>query len=167
MKHTDGLFLEVARSVASGYPEIEYEECLVDSICVRLVQRPELYDVLVSPSVHGDVLSSLCAGLVGGFGVAPGANIGVDCAVFEPAHGSAPKYAGMNKVNPMAMMLSGVLMLHYLGEKKAADRLESAIAGVIAEGKNITYDIKADRNDPAAVGTSQVADSIIAMLRGL
>jgi isocitrate dehydrogenase (NAD+) len=165
MKFSDGLFLEAAREVAKNYPDIEYEEVLVDNMCMQLVQKPELYDVLVLPNLYGDVLSDLCAGLVGGLGVAPGANIGDTVALFEPTHGSAPKYTGQNKVNPMAMMLSGVLMLRHLKETDAADRLEKAIADVIAEGKTVTYDMKPDRNDPTAVGTSQVADGIIAKLK--
>jgi isocitrate dehydrogenase (NAD+) len=165
MKFSDGLFLEAAREVAKKYPDIEYEEVLVDNMCMQLVQKPGLYDVLVLPNLYGDVLSDLCAGLVGGLGVAPGANIGDTVALFEPNHGSAPKYTGQNKVNPMAMMLSGVLMLRHLKETDAADRLEKAIADVIAEGKTVTYDMKPDRNDPTAVGTSQVADGIIAKLK--
>jgi isocitrate dehydrogenase (NAD+) len=165
MKFSDGLFLEAAREVAKNYPDIEYEEVLVDNMCMQLVQKSELYDVLVLPNLYGDVLSDLCAGLVGGLGVAPGANIGDTVALFEPTHGSAPKYTGQNKVNPMAMMLSGVLMLRHLKETDAADRLEKAIADVIAEGKTVTYDMKPDRNDPTAVGTSQVADGIIAKLK--
>ncbi len=165
MKFTDGLFLEVARTVAAKYPEIEYEEVLVDNMCMQLVQKPELYDVLVLPNLYGDILSDLCAGLVGGLGVAPGANIGETVALFEPTHGSAPKYTGQNKVNPMAMMFSGLLMLKYLKETEAANRLEKAMAEIIAEGKIVTYDMKPDRNDPTAVGTAQVADGIIAKLK--
>jgi isocitrate dehydrogenase (NAD+) len=132
---------------------------------MQLVQRPEEYDVLVLPNLYGDIVSDLCAGLIGGLGVAPGANIGDEAAVFEATHGSAPKYKGMNKVNPMAMMLSGVLMLRYLEETEAANRLESAIAAVIAEGKSVTYDMKPSRDDPTAVGTSQVADAVIEKLQ--
>jgi len=132
---------------------------------MQLVQRPEEYDVLVLPNLYGDIVSDLCAGLIGGLGVAPGANIGDDAAVFEATHGSAPKYKGMNKVNPMAMMLSGVLMLRHLGETEVADRLESAIAAVIADGKSVTYDMKPSRDDPTAVGTSQVADAVIEKLQ--
>ena len=162
MKYTDGLFLAVAKQVAQKYEgKIEYQEVLVDNMCMQLVQKPELYDVLVLPNLYGDILSDLCAGLVGGLGVAPGANIGEGCALFEPTHGSAPKYKGQNKVNPVAQMLSAVLMLRYLGEEKAADKLENAISSVIAEGKDVTYDMKPDRNDPTAVGTSQMADAII------
>lgn len=164
MKYTDGLFLAVATDVAKDYPDIEFEERIVDNMCMQLVQKPELYDVLVLPNLYGDVLSDLGAGLVGGLGVAPGANIGSNAALFEPTHGSAPKYAGQNKVNPMAMMLSGVMMLRYLKENDAADRMENAIAEVIAEGKSVTYDMKADRNDPTAVGTSEVADALIEKL---
>lgn len=167
MKYTDGLFYRVAREVAEEYRDrgIEYDEWLVDAMCMQLVQKPENYDVLVMPNLYGDILSDLGAGLVGGLGVAPGANIGDDCALFEATHGSAPKYTGQNKVNPTALILSGMLMLRYLKEKEAADRLEQAVADVIAEGKYVTYDLKPDRNDPTAVGTSQMADAIIARLQ--
>ena len=162
MKFTDGLFYQIAKEVAKEYEgKVEYEERLVDNMCMQLVQKPELYDVLVLPNLYGDILSDLCAGLVGGLGVAPGGNIGDDAALFEPTHGSAPRYTGQNKVNPTALILSGMLMLRYLGEKDAADRLEKAVAKVIADGKDVTYDMKADRNDPSAVGTSQMADAII------
>ena len=165
MKFTDGLFLRAAREVAQEYEgRVEFEEAIVDNMSMQLVQRPRNYDVLVLPNLYGDILSDLAAGLVGGLGVAPGANIGEEYAVFEAVHGSAPKYAGMNKVNPTAMILSGVLMLRHLGEDNAADRLEKAVRLVIAEGKSVTYDLKADRNDPSSVGTSQMADAIIAAL---
>jgi isocitrate dehydrogenase (NAD+) len=166
MKYTDGLFLSVAMEVAEKNSDIEFEERIVDNMCMQLVQKPELYDVLVLPNLYGDILSDLGAGLVGGLGVAPGANIGTYAALFEPTHGSAPKYAGQNKVNPMAMMLSGMMMLQYLKENDAADRLEKAIAEIIVEGKDVTYDMKADRNDPTAVGTSGVADALIKKLGG-
>ena len=165
MKYTDGLFLEVAMEVAAKNPDIEFEERIVDNMCMQLVQKPELYDVIVLPNLYGDILSDLGAGLVGGLGVAPGANIGSSAALFEPTHGSAPKYAGLNKVNPMAMMLSGVMMLKYLKENDAAERMESAIAKVIREGKDVTYDMKADRDDPTAVGTSGVADALVEILQ--
>ena len=165
LKFSDGLFLEVAREVAKEYPEIEFWDTIVDNLCMQLVQRPEQFDVLVLPNLYGDIISDLCAGLVGGLGVAPGANIGDDMALFEPTHGSAPKYAGMNKVNPMAMMFSGMLMLRHIGETEAGDRLEQAMADVIREGTSVTYDLKADREDPSAVGTSQVADAIIEKLQ--
>jgi isocitrate dehydrogenase (NAD+) len=165
MKHTDGLFLRVAREVAAEFPDVEFEDRIVDNMCMQLVQKPELYDVLVLPNLYGDIVSDLGAGLVGGLGVAPGANFGEAGAVFEPTHGSAPRYAGMNKVNPVAMMLSGMLMLRHLGERDAADRLEQAIAAVIAEGRDVTYDLKPSRDDPTAVGTSQMADAICARLR--
>jgi isocitrate dehydrogenase (NAD+) len=164
MKFTDGLFLATAREVAQGYSDIEFEDRIVDNLSMQLVGRPEEYDLLVLPNLYGDIISDLCAGLIGGLGVAPGANIGDEAAVFEATHGSAPKYKGRNKVNPMAMMLSGVLMLRHLGEEEAADRLESAIAAVIAEGKSVTYDMKPTRDDPTAVGTSQVADAVIEKL---
>lgn len=160
MKFSDGLFLETARNVAKQYPGIEFEDRIVDNMCMQLVQKPELYDVLVLPNLYGDVLSDLAAGLVGGLGVAPGANIGPEGAVFEATHGSAPKYKGQNKVNPTALILSGMLMLKHLGETSAAQRLEKAVADVIAEGKNVTYDLKDDRNDPTAVGTREMADAV-------
>ena len=164
MKYTDGLWLAVATEVAKDYPDIEFEERIVDNMCMQLVQKPELYDVIVLPNLYGDILSDLGAGLVGGLGVAPGANIGTQAALFEPTHGSAPKYAGQNKVNPLAMMLSGVMMLRYLKETDAADRMENAIAELIREGKSVTYDMKDDRNDPTAVGTSGVADALVEKL---
>ncbi|MFC1915649.1 isocitrate/isopropylmalate dehydrogenase family protein [Chloroflexota bacterium] len=159
LKFSDGLFLAVAREVAQEYPDIEFEDRLVDNMAMQLVKGPQQFDVVVAPNLYGDILSDLCAGLVGGLGMAPGANIGDEIAVFEPTHGSAPKYAGQNKVNPMAMMLSGVMMFRHLGEVEAADRLEGAIANVIIEGKNVTYDMKLDNT--RAVGTSQVADAVI------
>jgi isocitrate dehydrogenase (NAD+) len=165
MKHTDGLFKAVAEEVAREYADIESEERLVDNMCMQLVQKPELYDVIVLPNLYGDILSDLCAGLVGGLGVAPGANIGTATAVFEATHGSAPKYKGLNKVNPTALILSGMLMLKHLGEKAAAEKLERAVAAVIAEGKDVTYDLKADRNDPTAVGTREMAEAIIENLK--
>jgi isocitrate dehydrogenase (NAD+) len=164
MKFTDGLFLSVFRDVAADYPEIEPWENLVDALCMGLVQRPEEFDVLVLPNLYGDIISDLTAGLVGGLGVAPGANIGPEAAVFEATHGSAPKYTGMNRVNPTAMILSGKLMLEHLGEQDAASRLEAAVAAVIAEGTNVTYDLKPTRDDPTAVGTAEYADAIIAKL---
>ena len=164
MKFTDGLFLDTFRSVAPDYPEIEPWENLVDAVCMGLVQRPEEFDVLVLPNLYGDIVSDLTAGLVGGLGVAPGANVGADAAVFEATHGSAPKYTGQDKVNPIAMILSGKLMLEHLGEPGAAVRLEKAVADVIREGKRVTYDMKPSRDDPTAVGTSEVADAIIEKL---
>jgi isocitrate dehydrogenase (NAD+) len=165
MKATDGLFLATAEQVAKEYPDIAFENVIVDNMCMQLVQKPELYDVLVLPNLYGDIVSDLCAGLVGGLGVAPGANIGIAAALFEPIHGSAPKYAGQNKVNPMAMMFSGVMMLHHLGEHEAADRLERLLDETIAERKHVTYDLKEDRSDPTALGTSEVADHLIERLR--
>ena len=164
MKFSDGLWLEVSREVAKGYPDIEFEDRIVDNMCMQLIQKPELYDVIVLPNLYGDILSDLCAGLVGGLGVAPGANIGEKGAIFEATHGSAPRYAGQNKVNPTALILSGVLMLRHLDKMAEADRLEKAVAAVIAEGKYVTYDMKADRNDPTAVGTKEMADAIIAKM---
>jgi isocitrate dehydrogenase (NAD+) len=161
MKFSDGLYLRVAREVAAENDDIEFDDRIVDNMCMQLVQRPEEYDVLVLPNLYGDVVSDLCAGMIGGLGLAPGGNFGEGIAIFEPTHGSAPKYAGQNKVNPMAQMLSGMLMLRHLEEQDAADSLEQAIAEVIREGKNVTYDMKARRDDPTAVGTSEVADAII------
>jgi isocitrate dehydrogenase (NAD+) len=165
MKATDGLYLRTAEDVAKEYPDIAFENVIVDNMCMQLVQKPELYDVLVLPNLYGDIISDLCAGLVGGLGVAPGANIGEGVALFEPIHGSAPKYAGQNKVNPMAMMFSGVMMLRYLGEHAAADRLEQVLDGLIAEGKYVTYDLKPNRDDPTALSTSAVADEIVRRLQ--
>jgi isocitrate dehydrogenase (NAD+) len=161
MKFSDGLYLHVAREVAAENPDIEFDDRIVDNMCMQLVQRPEEYDVLVLPNLYGDVVSDLCAGMIGGLGMAPGANFGEGIAIFEPTHGSAPKYAGQNKVNPMAQLLSGMLMLRHLGEDEAAERLEAAIAEVIREGESVTYDMKPSRDDPSAVGTSEVADAIV------
>jgi isocitrate dehydrogenase (NAD+) len=165
MKFTDGLFLRTAGEVAEEYSDVTFEDRIVDNLCNQLVSRPEEYDVLVLPNLYGDIVSDLCAGMIGGLGMAPGGNIGDEYAVFEATHGSAPKYKGMNKVNPMALMLSGVMMLRHLGEREAADRLESAIAVVIKEGKSVTYDMKPSRDDPTAVGTSEVADAVIEKMR--
>jgi isocitrate dehydrogenase (NAD+) len=165
MKHTDGLFLAVARRVAERNADIEFEDRIVDNMCMQLVLRPKEYDILCCLNLYGDIISDLGAGMIGGLGLAPGANIGTNGAVFEATHGSAPKYAGQNKVNPMAVMLSGVLMLRHLEEVAAADALEGAIANVIALGQNVTYDLKEKRNDPTAVGTTQVANAVVAQLR--
>ncbi len=191
MKFTDGLWYDESRRVALAYgakfewpdladgvePDSElvgnvkdgshlaYNERLIDNMCMQLVQKPELYDVIITQNLYGDILSDLCAGLVGGLGVAPGANIGAECAIFEATHGSAPKYKGQNKVNPTAVILSAKLMLEYLGEKQAAENLERAVAEVMAEGKDVTYDMKPDRNDPTAVGTQQMAEAICRKLR--
>jgi len=166
MKFTDGLFLRAAREVAKAYEgKVIFEEAIVDNMCMQLVQRPNEYDVLVLPNLYGDIISDLCAGLIGGLGIAPGANIGTDAAVFEAVHGSAPKYAGKNKVNPTAMILSAVLMLQYLKEDKAALKLENAVKEILAEGKSVTYDLKANRDDPASVGTQEMADAIIKKIK--
>jgi isocitrate dehydrogenase (NAD+) len=167
MKFSDGLFLSVAREVAAENPDLEFEDRIVDNLCMQLVQRPEEYDVLVLPNLYGDIVSDLAAGLIGGLGVAPGGNFGADVAVFEPTHGSAPKYAGQNRANPLAMMLSGVMMLRHLGEREAAQRLELAIAELIREGESVTYDMKPTRDDPTAVGTSEVADALVGKLGAL
>ncbi len=187
MKFTDGLWYDETRAVALAYgakfewadlakgvePDpalagkttntdgsIEYNERLIDNMCMQLVQKPELYDVIVTSNLYGDILSDLCAGLVGGLGVAPGANIGHEGAIFEATHGSAPKYKGQNKVNPTALILSGKLMLEHIGEQAAAEKLERAVAAVIEEGKDVTYDMKENRNDPTAVGTQEMAEAI-------
>ncbi len=161
MKFSDGLFLDTARAVAKDFPDIEFDERIVDSLCAQLVQQPEQLEVLVLPNLYGDIVSDLCAGLIGGLGVAPGANIGDEAAIFEPAHGSAPKYAGLNRVNPTATILSGVMMLKHLGEDEAADRVEKAIAEIVAKGKQVTYDLRPNRDTKTAVTTSQMAKAII------
>ncbi|MBL4884135.1 MAG: isocitrate/isopropylmalate dehydrogenase family protein, partial [Planctomycetaceae bacterium] len=186
MKYTDGLWYDESRAVALAYgadfewdelaqgvkPSAElvgnvkdgsglsYMERLIDNMCMQLVLKPHLYDVIVTQNLYGDILSDLCAGLIGGLGVAPGANIGPDSAIFEATHGSAPKYAGLNKVNPTALILSGKMMLEHLGELEAAQKLDQAVASIIAEGKDVTYDLKKDRNDPSAVGTKEMAQAI-------
>jgi isocitrate dehydrogenase (NAD+) len=192
MKFTDGLWYDETRAVALAYgakfewpdlasgvkpdPQlagkakatgVAYVERLIDNMCMQLVQKPEDYDIIVTSNLYGDILSDLCAGLVGGLGVAPGANIGSEGAIFEATHGSAPKYKGMNKVNPTALILSAKLMLEHLGEKDAAERLDRGVSAVIAEGKDVTYDMKADRNDPTAVGTQQMAEAICRKIRAL
>jgi len=164
MKYTDGLWLDVSRQVAQENPDLEFEDRIVDNMCMQLIQKPELYDVIVLPNLYGDIVSDLCAGLVGGLGVAPGANIGSNMAIFEATHGSAPKYKGQNKVNPTALILSGMLLLKYLNLNNQADKLEKAVAAVIAQGKDVTYDMKPHRDDPTAVGTSEMADAIIAQM---
>lgn len=165
MKFSDGLFLATAREVAQEYPDIEFEDAIVDALCMQLVRNPSRFDVLVLPNLYGDIISDLCAGLTDGLGVVPGANLGDEIAVFEPIHGSAPKYTGQNKVNPVATMLSGAMLLGHLGEAEAADRLEKAIAEVLAEGKNVTYDLMFNVPDAEPVGTSQVADAVIEKLK--
>jgi isocitrate dehydrogenase (NAD+) len=164
LKLTDGLFLRVAGEVAAEYPDIAFNDRIVDNLCMQLVQRPQEYDVLVMPNLYGDIVSDLCSGLVGGLGVTPGANMGDGIAVFEPVHGSAPKYTGQNRVNPTATIRSGALMLRFLGETEAADRVEQAVMRVISEGEEVTYDLKPTRDDPNAVGTQEMADAIIAAL---
>ncbi len=165
MKFSDGLWLDVSRQVSDRNTDIEFEDRIVDNMCMQLIQKPELYDVIVLPNLYGDIISDLCAGLVGGLGVAPGGNIGEDAAIFEATHGSAPKYKGQNKVNPTALILSGVMMLRHLNKLHEADKLENAVASVIAEGKNVTYDMKPHRDDPTAVGTSEMADAIIEKIK--
>jgi isocitrate dehydrogenase (NAD+) len=161
MKFSDGLFLEVARAVAEDYPDVEFEDRIIDNLCNQLVSRPSEYQVIVLPNLYGDIVSDLCAGMIGGLGLAGGANIGTAAAVFEATHGSAPKYAGQNRMNPTALMLSAVYMLDYLEETDAAQALERALAAVIRKGDKVTYDLKPSRSDPTAVGTSQFADAVI------
>ena len=166
MKFTDGLFMETARRVAKRYDgRMAFEDRLVDATCMQLVLKPQDFDVLVLPNLYGDILSDLCAGLIGGLGVAPGANIGDGVALFEAVHGSAPKYAGLNKVNPTAMILSGVMMLEHFGEVEAAKRLGTAVETILREGRTVTYDLKVERDDPSAVGTKEMADAIIEQMR--
>ena len=160
MKFSDGLFLSVAGEVAKEYPDIEFEDRLADNMGMQLVLRPQQFDVIVAPNLFGDLFSDICAALIGGLGVAPGANLGDDLAVFEAVHGSAPKYTGMNRVNPVAMMFTGIMMLRHLGEREAGDRVEKAITAVLTEGKDVTYDLK----PKSPVGTSQVADAVIRRL---
>ena len=164
MKYSDGLFLQEARRVAERYPDVEFEDRIIDNLTMQLVQHPERYDVLVLPNLYGDILSDLCAGIVGGLGLAPGVNLGDRVAVFEATHGSAPRYRGTDRANPMALMLSGAMLLRHLGEVEAGDRLESAVARVLAEGRTVTVDLKARRDDPTAAGTSAVADAVIERL---
>jgi len=165
MKFTDGLFLSVCREVAKKYVgRVAFEDAIVDNMSMQLVLKPQNFDCLLLPNLYGDIISDLCAGLIGGLGMAPGANIGDNMAVFEAVHGSAPKYKGMNKVNPIAMILSGALMLKYIGESKAGFALEEAVRAVLNEGKQVTYDLKATPTDPTAVGTKEMADAIIEKL---
>ncbi|HOB87447.1 MAG TPA: isocitrate/isopropylmalate family dehydrogenase, partial [Bacillota bacterium] len=159
MKLTDGLFLETARQIAQEYPQVEFEDRIVDNMAMQLVQKPQLYDVLVMPNLYGDIISDLCAGLVGGLGVAPGANLGREAALFEPVHGSAPKYAGQNRVNPTAMILSAVMMLRHIGEAEAAERVEAALSAVLEEGKEVTYDLG------GSAGTMEMAQAIVRRLK--
>ncbi len=164
MKFSDGLFLRVAQEVAAENPDIQFEDRIVDNMCMQLMQKPELYDVLVMPNLYGDIVSDIVAGMIGGLGVAPGGNIGTEAAVFEPIHGSAPTHAGKNVANPMAMTLSGALMLRYLNEIEAAERVEAAVAAVIGEGTDVTYDLRADRDQSKAASTTRMTDAIIAKL---
>jgi isocitrate dehydrogenase (NAD+) len=167
MKFTDGLFLNTAREVAKNYAgKISFEEAIVDNISMQLVLHPQNYDVLALPNLYGDIISDLCAGLIGGLGIAPGANIGDEMAVFEAVHGAAPKYTGQNKVNPTAMILSAALMLKHIKEEKAAEKLENAVKEVLREGKSVTYDLKSSRDDPTSVGTQEMADAIIRKIQG-
>jgi isocitrate dehydrogenase (NAD+) len=164
MKYSDGLFLHVAQEVAKEYPDIEFNDRIVDNMCMQLMQKPELYDVLVMPNLYGDIVSDVVAGMVGGLGVAPGGNIGKDAAVFEPIHGSAPSHAGKNEANPVAMLLSGALMLRHLGETATAERVERAVEAVISKGEKVTYDLREDRDPSRAATTTEMADAIIASL---
>src|ERR671917_345343 len=164
MKFSDGLFLREAQAVAERYPDIAFNDRIVDNMCMQLMQKPQEYDVLVMPNLYGDIVSDLVAGMVGGLGVAPSGNIGPDGAVFEAIHGSAPSHAGKNEANPTAMILSGALMLRHLGERAAAERVEGAVADVIAGGKDVTYDLRADRDPSKAATTTGMTDAIIAAM---
>jgi isocitrate dehydrogenase (NAD+) len=164
MKVSDGLFLETVRRVAQEYPEIAFEDRIIDNLTMQLVRRPADHDVLLLPNLYGDILSDLCAGLVGGLGVAPGALYGDGIAVFEATHGTAPRYRGLDRANPMALMLSGAMMLRHLGETEAGDRLEAAVAAVIAEGRDVTHDLKPTRDDPTAATTTRVRDAVVERL---
>ncbi len=164
LKYTDGLFLEVAREVAREHPSIEFADMIVDATCMNLVQRPQQFDVLVMPNLYGDILSDLCAGLVGGLGVAPGANMGAHAAVFEPVHGSAPQFKGSGLMNPTAMLLSAALMLRHLNERTAAVRLEGAIERVLAEGHSVTRDLLPPEQAHRAVSTEQMTDAVISAM---
>ena len=161
MKFSDGLFLEVAREVAADYPAIDFADCIIDNLCNQLITYPEDFEVIVLPNLYGDIVPDLCAAMIGGLGMAGGANIGTEAAVFEATHGSSPSYAGKNRMNPTALMLSGVYMLDHLKEPAAARALENAIAAVIRKGDKVTYDLKPSRTDPTAVGTSEFADAVI------
>jgi isocitrate dehydrogenase (NAD+) len=160
MKFSDGLFLEAARRVAAEHPGVAFEDRIIDNLSMQLVQRPQDYDVLVLPNLYGDIVSDLCAGLVGGLGVAPSANVGERCAVFEAVHGSAPAHAGADRANPMALMLSGAMLLRHVGEREAGDRLEAAVAAVIAEGRVVTYDLKPPGDERTAARSSEVAAAV-------
>jgi isocitrate dehydrogenase (NAD+) len=164
MKFSDGLFLRVAQEVATEYPDIQSNDRIIDNMCMQLMQKPDEYDVLVMANLYGDIVSDLVAGMIGGLGVAPGGNIGSDGAVFEPIHGSAPSHAGKNEANPVAMILSGALMLRHLNEQDAAEKVERAVAAVIAAGERVTYDLHADRDPNKATGTSGMADAIIEVM---
>jgi isocitrate dehydrogenase (NAD+) len=164
LKHTDGLFLEVAREVAAQHPDIGFADMIVDAACMNLVQRPQQFDVLVMPNLYGDILSDLCAGLVGGLGVAPGANLGAQVAVFEPVHGSAPQFKGSGLMNPTAMMLTAAMMLRHIGEEDAGTRLERAVAAVLAEGRAVTRDLLPAAEAARAATTEAFTDAVIAAL---
>jgi isocitrate dehydrogenase (NAD+) len=164
MKVSDGLFLEVVREVAREFPDVAFEDRIIDNLAMQLVQRPEDHDVLVLPNLYGDIVSDLCAGIVGGLGVAPGVNLGDGCAVFEATHGTASRYRGLNRANPMALMLCGAMLLRHIGEIDAGDRLEAAVAAVITEGRTLTYDLRPTRDDPSAASTTEVRDAVIGKL---
>jgi isocitrate dehydrogenase (NAD+) len=166
MKFTDGLFLNVSRKIAGEYSDIEFEDRIVDNMAMQLVQKPEIYDTIVCPNLYGDILSDLCAGLVGGLGLSPGANIGEEIAVFEATHGSAPKYKGLNRVNPSALLLAGVMMLDYIGEPEKAALIEQALADVIKEGRYVTYDFR-DPGDTNFVGTREMGEAIIRRIKDI
>jgi isocitrate dehydrogenase (NAD+) len=164
MKVSDGLFLEAARRVAAGFPQVVFEERIIDNLAMQLVQRPEAFDILVLPNLYGDIVSELCAGLVGGLGLAPGVDLGEGCAVFEATHGTASRYRGLNRANPMALMLSGAMLLRHLGQPEAGDRLEDAVAAVIAEGRTVTADLLPPGEGERAASTTEVRDAVVGKL---
>ena len=165
MKFSDGLFLEVVRDEARGHAEVAFEERIIDNLAMQLVQRPEAFDVLLLPNLYGDIVSDLCAGLIGGLGLAPGMNVGEGCAVFEATHGTVSRYRGLDRANPMALMLSGAMLLRHVGELEPGDRLEAAVAAVLAEGRTVTYDLRPSRDDPQAASTTEVRDAVVEALR--
>ena len=166
MKFSDGLFLEEARRVAALYPDIAFDDRIIDALCMQLVQSPERFDVLVLPNLYGDIVSELCAGLIGGPGMAPGGHLGDEVAVFEATHGTAPRLAGRDRANPVGLMLSAAMMLRHLGESDAGDRLEGAIAEVLADGADVTPDLRGPGDDRPAVGTRRMAEAVTERLRG-
>jgi isocitrate dehydrogenase (NAD+) len=164
MKFSDGLFLETVRDEARAHPPVAFEERIIDNLAMQLVQRPDAFDVILLPNLYGDIVSDLCAGLIGGLGLAPGMNVGDGCAVFEATHGTVSRYRGLNRANPMAVILSGAMLLRHVGEVDAGDRLEAAVAAVLAQGRTVTYDLRPTRDDPEAASTTEVRDAVVEAL---